>query len=241
MNNASPTENTTGFQLHLVTDRSTAGGDLVNLASTIRAALRGGLDCVQVREKKGPASRLHETALSLLPLAREEGANLLVNDRLDVALACGADGVHLPGAGLPPGVARALLGAGPLVGVSVHGLDEARAAVEAGADYVTFGHVHPTASKPGSPPAGIKRLAEVVEGIEAPVLAVGGIDAANVCEVLATGAAGAAVISAILTAEDPESETLRLREAVEDSEHFPRYALPDRNTTLHSTPQKGGS
>jgi thiamine-phosphate pyrophosphorylase len=123
------------------------------------------------------------------------------------------------------------------VGVSVHGLEEARAAVEAGADYVTFGHVHPTTSKPDSPPAGIKRLAEVVEGVEAPVLAVGGIEAANIGEVLATGAAGAAVISTILAAEDPGSATLRLREAVEDSRHLPRYALQDRDTTLHG----GGS
>lgn len=222
-----------GFQLHLVTDRAASGG----LVPVARAALRAGLDCVQVREKKGPASRLHETTLSLLPAARERGARLLVNDRLDVAIACGADGVHLPGAGLPPGAARALLNDGPLVGVSVHGLDEARAAIEAGADYVTFGHVHPTASKPGSPPAGIRKLAEIVDGVEAPVLAVGGIDATNIAEVLATGAAGAAVISAILAADDPESATLRLREAIEGSRHCPKHPLlPDRHPTL-----RGGS
>ena len=211
------------FQIHLVTDRNAAREDL---ATAVHAALRGGLDCVQVREKKGPASRLYETTRSLLPAARERGARLLVNDRVDVALACAADGVHLPGAGLPPQAARSLLGEGALIGVSVHGLDEARAAIEAGADYVTFGHIHPTASKPGSPPAGIRKLAEVVEGIEAPVLAVGGIDASNVDEVLATGAAGAAVISAILAASDPESATLRLREAAESSEHSPRHPFP---------------
>lgn len=152
------------FQIHLVTDHAAARGEPV---AAVYSALRGGLDCVQVREKKGPASRLHETTLSLLPAARERGARLLVNDRLDVAIACGADGVHLPGAGLPPESARGLLGDGALIGVSVHELDEARAAVEAGADYVTFGHVHPTASKSGSPPAGIKKLAEIVDGVEA--------------------------------------------------------------------------
>ena len=216
------------FQIHLVTDRAAGDG----LLRAVSAALRGGLDCVQAREKKGPASRLYEATLALLPAARENGARLVVNDRVDVALACGADGVHLPGAGLPPGAARDLLGDGPLVGVSVHGLDEARAAVEAGAHYVTSGHVHPTASKPGSPPAGIRRLAEVVEGVEAPVLAVGGIDATNIGEVLATGASGAAVISTILAADDPESATLRLREAIEASGHSPRHPSPATGATL---------
>lgn len=224
-----PYRSRTGFQLHLVTDRAAAGDSLVH---AVEAALRGGLDCVQVREKKGPASRLYETVLSLLPAAQGSGARLLVNDRVDVALACGTDGVHLPGAGLPPEAARSLLGDGPLVGVSVHGLEEARAAVEAGADYVTFGHVHPTASKPGSPPAGLRRLSEVVEGVEAPVLAVGGVEAANVGEVMATGAAGAAVISTILAASDPESATLRLREAAAASPHSPRYALPAHDNTV---------
>lgn len=221
-----PARDDTGsqFRIHLVTDRSAAREDL---ATVVRAALRGGLDCVQAREKKGPASRLYETTLSLLTAAREHGARLLVNDRVDVALACAADGVHLPGAGLTPQTARGLLGEGPMIGVSVHALDEAQAAIEDGADYVTFGHVHPTASKPGSPPAGIRRLAEVVEGVNAPVLAVGGIDASNVDEVMATGAAGAAVISALLAASDPESAALRLREAAEGSAHSPRYPLPD--------------
>lgn len=224
-----PYRSRTGFQLHLVTDRAAAGDSIVHV---VEAALRGGLDCVQVREKKGPASRLYETVLSLLPAARESGARLLVNDRVDVALVCSADGVHLPGVGLPPGAARVLLGDGPLLGVSVHGLDEARSAVEAGADYVTFGHVHPTASKPGSPPAGLRRLAEVVEGIEAPVLAVGGIDATNLGEVMTTGAAGAAVISTILAASDPESATLRLREAATAAPHSPRHTLPAHDNAV---------
>lgn len=211
------------FQIHLVTDRGAAAD---NLSTAVHAALRGGLDCVQAREKKGPASRLHETVSSLLPATREHGARLLVNDRVDVALACAADGVHLPGAGLPPDVARSLLGEQRIIGVSVHGLEEARAAIETGADYVTFGHVHPTASKPGSAPAGIRRLAEIVEGVDAPVLAVGGIDSSNVGEVMATGAAGAAVISAILAAPDPESATLRLHEAAESSARPPRHPFP---------------
>lgn len=228
-----PYRSRTGFQLHLVTDRAAAGDSLVH---AVEAALRGGLDCVQAREKKGPASRLYETVLSLLPATRSSGARLLVNDRVDVTLACGADGVHLPGAGLPPEAARALLGDGPLVGVSVHGLEEARAAVEAGADYVTFGHVHPTASKPGSPPAGIRRLAEVVEGVEAPVLAVGGIDATNVGEVMATGAAGAAVISTVLAARDPEAATLRLRESVAASPHSLKHPMSTRDTLTGGRP-----
>ncbi|ABG05323.1 thiamine-phosphate pyrophosphorylase [Rubrobacter xylanophilus DSM 9941] len=217
------------FQIHLITDRRRAR---IGLEEAVLAALRGGVDWVQLREKGGPAAGLYETALRIAPEARRRGVGVLVNDRVDVALAAGADGVHLAARSLPPAVARSLISGGMLLGVSVHSLQEARRAVEGGADYVTFGHVYPTASKPGLPPRGVRELARIVESVEVPVLAVGGIDASNVREVLSTGASGIAVISAILAAADPEGAARRLRRAVDDLPHRPRRPMPE--------PRRGG-
>ena len=211
------------FQIHLITDRKSARGDLLG---TVVGALRGGVDWVQVREKTGPARDLYETARKIILLARENGAGVMINDRIDVALATGAGGVHLAGKSLPPRVARELLG-DRLLGASVHSIEEAREAVDGGVDYVTFGHVYPTSSKPGMPPRGVLELAEVVESVDVPVLAIGGIDASNVHEVLRTGASGIAVISAVLAAQDPKAVTRELRRAVDGSRSRPRHPFPE--------------
>lgn len=217
---------TRNAQVHLITDRERARGDVLR---AVRSALRGGVDRVQVREKGGPARDLYETTLRIVAHARETGAGVLVNDRIDVALATGAEGVHLAGGSLSPAVTRELVGELALVGVSVHGLDEALVAAHEGADYVTFGHVYPTASKPGLPPLGVRELAEIVESVEVPVLAVGGIDRSNVSEVLRTGASGISVISAILTARDPEKAVRELRREIDGSGGRPRR--PFKETT----------
>lgn len=220
------------FEIHLITDRKKTRGD--NLSRMVREALSGGVDRVQAREKGAPARVLYETALELLPHAAQAGASLLVNDRVDVALASGADGVHLAARSLPPGAARRLLGDGPLLGCSVHSLRAAREAADAGADYVTFGHVYLTSSKPGQPPRGLVELAEIVESVEVPVLAVGGIDEGNVGEVLRTGASGIAVISTISEAPNPRMAAERLRRATLDSPHHPRHVL-----RMNPKPAKG--
>lgn len=214
------------FQIHLITDRKSARGDLLG---TVGGALRGGVDWVQVREKTGPARDLYETALSIIPLARQNGAGVMINDRIDVALATEAGGVHLAGKSLPPRVARELLG-DRLLGASVHALQEAREAVNGGVDYVTFGHVYPTSSKPGMPPRGVLELAEIVEYVDVPVLAIGGIDASNVYEVLRTGASGIAVISAVLAAQDPGAAARELRRAVDGFRCRPRHPFPQSLT-----------
>lgn len=210
------------LDIHLITDRKRARGDLPEV---VRAALLGGVDFVQVREKTGPARNLYETTLQILPHARKAGAGVLVNDRVDVALATGADGVHLAGKSLPPRIARKLIGE-LLLGVSVHGLAEAREAVSGGADYVTFGHVYPTSSKPGLPPRGLIELAEIVESVNIPVLAVGGIEPSNALEVLKTGVSGISVISTILAAPDPEKATRELRGILDVSGLRPRRRFP---------------
>lgn len=210
------------LHIHLITDRKRARGDLPGV---VRAALRGGVDFVQVREKTGPARNLYETTLEILPHARKAGAGVLVNDRVDVALATGAEGVHLAARSLPPRVARELIGE-RLLGVSVHSLAEAREAVEGGADYVTFGHVYPTSSKPGLPPRGLIELSEIVESVDVPVLAVGGIDPSNVLEVLRTGVGGISMISTILAAPDPRKAARELRGMLDDSRLQPRRRFP---------------
>lgn len=195
------------------------------MAEAVALALEGGVDWVQLREKAAPALEVYEEARELLAEAVRRGKGLLINDRVDVALAVGAQGVHLARKSLPPAVVRRLLGPKRLVGVSVHSLDEARAAESAGADYVTFGHVFATSSKPGLPPRGLDELSAVVEGVDIPVLAIGGIHPRNVRAVLETGCAGVAVISAILQAPDPRAAAMAMRAALDAVPTRPRRPL----------------
>jgi len=208
------------FQLHLVTEPRSSPAEL---ARAVQQAADGGVDWVQLRDKSASAAAMHRQACELRACSQ---AKLSINDRLDVALAVGADGVHLAAQSLPVADAQRLAGRHLLVGRSVHGLDEARQAAADGADYLTFGHVFPSRSKPGLPPHGLRELAEVVAAVEVPVLAIGGITTANLDQVLATGCAGIAVISAILSAPDPRQAAAALRAALDASPHRPRVRFP---------------
>jgi thiamine-phosphate pyrophosphorylase len=189
-------------------------------------ALDGGVDWVQLRNKSGSAASMYADATQLLAVTRQHGAYLAINDRLDVALALGADGVHLAGQSLPVEAAVSLAAGRTLVGRSVHGLAEARATAAAGADYLTFGHVFPTTSHPGLPPRGLTELADIVQAVDVPVLAIGGISVDNLDSVLQTGCAGIAVISAILADPEPDRAAARLRAALNSSTHRPRHSFP---------------
>lgn len=157
---------------------------------------------LQLRDKGLDGALRLRRARRLLEPCREHGVKLLVNGRVDVALAAGADGVHLPGDGLPPSDARSLLPTEALVGRSIHGEDEL--ALAAGADFFLFGPVYDTPAKRAfGEPQGIARLAAFCTASERPVLAVGGITTERVPEVLRSGAAGVAVIAAVLDAPDP--------------------------------------
>jgi len=196
--------------LVLVTDRRATGGR--DLVEVVRAALDGGLPAVQLRDKDLGGRALFLLAERLRDATARAGALLLVNDRLDVALAAGADGVHLGGGALPVAVARGLLPAGALVGQSVHAAGEAAASA---ADFVCFGPVHDTpAKRVFGPPQGLARLADAVRAARQPVLAIGGVEAGNVAPLRAAGAAGVAVIRAILTAPDPTASTRALLHAL---------------------------
>jgi thiamine-phosphate pyrophosphorylase len=143
------------LKLHLVTEPRR---DTSELSRLIAYALDGGVDWVQLRDKSASAGALFTQASQLLKLTREHDACFAVNDRVDVALAVGADGVHLAGQSLPVGAAKALARGRVLVGRSVHGLEEAKRAAADGADYLTFGHVFPTTTHPGLPPRGLAEL-----------------------------------------------------------------------------------
>ena len=199
--------------LYVVTDRQLTGGRPLRLV--VEAALRGGARIVQLREKDLPPRELYPLALEMRQLTQAYGARLLINDRIDVALAVNADGVHLTTTSLPASIARQVLGPGRLIGVSTHTRAEAQAAAEEGADIIVFGPVFYTPSKaPYGQPVGLDALRAVRAAVKAPILAIGGIKLANLDQVLAAGADGIAVISAIISADDPAAATQDLLAAL---------------------------
>lgn len=190
-------------RLYIVTDRQQTADR--PLEDVIAAATQRGASMVQLREKDLSARELYALGARLKPLLDAVEVPLLINDRVDVALALDAAGAHLAGHSLPTVEARRVLGSQKLLGVSTHSLDHTRAAADDGADFVVFGPVFSTPSKVAyGPPQGLPRLAEVVQHVAIPVLAIGGITPSNVPEVLETGAYGIAMIRAVLAAPDPQ-------------------------------------
>jgi thiamine-phosphate pyrophosphorylase len=197
------------WRLCLVTDR--AATRVRALPEVVGACAAAGLPLVQVRDKAAGGRDLLELAQAVRRVTAPAGTRLVVNDRVDVAVAVEADGVHLPAGGIPPRDARMLLAPGRLVGVSTHSPAEAAAAAQAGADYVVFGPVYDTPSKREyGRPQGLPALAETCRRAPVPVLAIGGVTLERVGELRAAGAAGVAVIRALLEAEDPARATRAL-------------------------------
>ena len=183
----------------------------------VAAALDGGVDVVQLRDKATSARERYETGLRLRELTAEAGVPLIVNDRVDLAAAVDADGVHLGQTDLPAGVARERLGESAVVGVSASTVEQAEAAEAAGADYLGVGAVYGTDSKAVSGDRdgiGTERIGAVADAVDIPVIGIGGIDAGNAAPVIEAGATGVAALSAITAAEDPEAATAALRDAV---------------------------
>jgi thiamine-phosphate pyrophosphorylase len=205
----------------VVTSRLQTGGR--SLAAVIAAVCQARPWAVQLREKDLPARELWALVQQLRPITRAAGVRLIVNDRLDVALAGGADGVHLGQGSLPAAAAREMLdraGGAPdfLIGVSVHSPAEAAAALAGRPDYLLFGHVFPTASHPGEPPRGLAALAAVAAlAAPCPVLAIGGVGPDNAAGVLRAGAVGVAVMGLAMQAPDPRGALLALARALEEA------------------------
>jgi thiamine-phosphate pyrophosphorylase len=190
------------LSLIVITDAAAAQPRSVH--DVVRAALAAGAPAVQLRDKHATARELFEQALTFRKLTAEFNALLFINDRLDVALAAGADGVHLGPDDMPVTAARRAAPPPFLIGWSTDDPDEARRAESAGADYIGTGAVFGTTSKEvGGQKIGPDRLTRVVAGVRIPVVGIGGIDPDNVDQVARTGAAGAAVIRSIMSAPDP--------------------------------------
>lgn len=197
---------TPDFDLYLVTDRGmTQGHDLLWV---LQQALDGGVKAIQLREKDLGGRELFFLAEAARKLTQRYHARLLINDRIDIALAIDADGVHLSTASIPIETARALLGRQRLLGASTHSLEEAQEAERSGADFVVFGPVYFTPSKASyGSPQGLAALKKVVEKLSLPIYAIGGIKPENIADTRRTGVRGVALISAVMSAADPENAT----------------------------------
>lgn len=201
------------FSLYLITDRhQTAGRPLLEV---VEAALSGGVRAVQLREKDLPTAELYDLAWELRALTARYDARLLINERIDVALAVEADGVHLGVTSLPVTAARRIA---PklLIGYSSHAVGEAAAALAKGADFVTFGPVFPTPSKAAyGQPLGLDALAEACSRLRGPVFALGGVKQGNLAQVTASGCYRVALISDILAAPDPAAAAEAFRRGLQ--------------------------
>jgi thiamine-phosphate pyrophosphorylase len=194
--------------LYAILDRSVARGR--DLPGLLDAVLAGGCRLVQLREKTMPLGDLLPLARSLARRCREVGALLIVNDRADLALAAGADGLHVGQDDLPARQARGLLRSGMILGVSTHDPEQARRAVADGADYVAVGSIFPTTTKAGFQLVGPELIRRVRPEVPVPLVGIGGITVENAPSVLGAGADAVAVISALCAAPDPEAATRAL-------------------------------
>ena len=197
------------MRLYAVTDRAWVGRQ--TLPEQVEAALKGGATCVQLREKELDGTALLEEAKVLAALCRRYGVPLIINDNVEVALASGADGVHVGQDDLTVEQVRRLAGDRLIVGVSAHTVEQALAAQAGGADYLGVGAVFATATKSDAHVLPRETLAEICRAVDIPVVAIGGIGEDNLLQLAGTGVDGAALVSAIFSAPDIEGQCRKLR------------------------------
>jgi len=207
------------WRLYVIIDQAAAGGrDLVEVAA---AAIRGGADAVQLRDKTAPARLLQEQAGRLLPLTQRAGIPLIVNDSPEAARASGSQGVHLGQDDEPIGAVRERVGNALLIGQSTHSLEQALTAQRDGADYIGFGPLFSTPTKPAYRPIGVASIVEVLERVALPVVCIGGIDHDTLPRVLEAGARCVAVVRAVCAAENPEAATRELKTIIQQFARSP--------------------
>ena len=197
------------MRLYAVTDRAWVGRQ--TLPEQVEAALKGGATCVQLREKELDRAAFLEEARTLAALCRRYGVPLIINDNVEVALASGADGVHVGQDDLTVEQVRRLAGDRLIVGVSAHTVEQALAAQAGGADYLGVGAVFATATKSDAHVLPRETLAEICRAVDIPVVAIGGIGEDNLLQLAGTGVDGAALVSAIFSAPDIEGQCRKLR------------------------------
>lgn len=198
--------------LYVILDRAVAAGR--DLGELLDAVIAGGARMVQLREKTWPSGQLLPLAERLRARCRKAGVTFVMNDRVDLAVAVEADGVHLGQDDLPPRHARALLRPGMILGVSTHSVEQARRAQTDGADYVAVGAMFPTGTKPDFELVGPALVRAVRPEIRVPLVGIGGITPDNVGQVITAGADGVAVISAVCAAADPRAASAHFLDAI---------------------------
>ena len=199
--------NSLDLSLYLVTDNS---DNVEKFLETIEEGIKGGVSVVQIREKTADTLDFYNLALKVKDITTKYNVPLIINDRVDVALAIDADGVHVGQSDMPCDVTRKLIGNDKILGVSAATIEEAQKAEMDGADYIGTGAVFPTATKDDAPKITKKDLKEVVDSIDIPVVAIGGITLDNAHELKDTGIAGLSVVSAIMSAENPKKASEEL-------------------------------
>ena len=202
------------YSLYLVTDRDLSRGRAT--LEIVRAAVAGGVSCVQLREKNCSTAEFIREALEIRDFLGSRGIPLIINDRLDVALAVAADGVHLGQTDMPYQMARDIAGADFLIGISAESLEDAIEAAGQGADYLGVSPIYETPTKTDTAPAlGLSGLRAIREAVDIPLVGIGGLNRDNAASVIASGADGVAVVSAIVSADDPQSAARQLRDEID--------------------------
>ena len=202
------------YSLYLVTDRSLSKGR--STAEIVAAAVAGGVSCIQLREKSCGTREFLNEALALQPLLKSRNIPLIINDRLDIALAIEADGVHLGQSDMPIGMARKIAGDSLIIGISAESVDDALRAEQEGADYIGISPVFSTPTKTDiAPPLGLEGVRQIRALVDIPLVGIGGINSDNAESVLAAGADGIAVVSAIVSAADPAGAAKKLKTLID--------------------------
>ena len=199
----------TAMRLYAVTDRAWVGE--LTLYQQVEAAIRGGATCVQLREKQLDKDAFLAEARQIAALCKARGVPFIINDDLDIALACGADGVHVGQDDMPAAEVRRRAGRDLIVGVSAHNVAEARKAAADGADYLGAGAVFTTSTKQDVTALSYEGLKAICDAVDIPVVAIGGINARNISELKGTGVDGVAVVSALFGAKNIEAAACNLR------------------------------
>ena len=205
-------------RLHIILSPDDGGRPRRSLPAFVADVVGNGADVLQYRRKEGTLEQWIEEGRPIRAECRRHGVAFIVNDRLDLAQALDADGVHLGDDDMPLVEARRIVGAGMVIGRTTRHLDDVMRAAEHGADYVGFGPVYPTRTKRiAIAPRGVTMVMEVAEKSTIPIIAIGGIGLPTIGELIGAGAYGIAVVGAIADADDPAAETRRLRDAIDEA------------------------
>ena len=198
------------YSVYLVTDRRNKTDE--EFLNIIEEAIKGGTTVVQLREKSASTKEFYELALRVKEITSRYGVPLLINDRIDIALAVDSEGVHIGQDDMPADIAREIIGEDKILGVSASTVEEAKKAEIDSADYIGSGAVFPTATKDDADSVSKDELKEIVDSIDIPVVAIGGITVENASTLKSSGIAGFSVVSAIMSAEDPKEASEKLKE-----------------------------